>query len=83
MTKGEVKMAWYRPSSFLWVFVGQEKVQVNKNVEKELLKEIFYHLSWTSLVNKVFMKIMSKNLFHVVQKVQYQEGKKGPSCPLI
>lgn len=44
---------------------------------------MFYHLAWTSLVNKVFIKIMFKNLFHVVQKVQYQEGKKGPSCPLI
>ena len=84
LTKCEVKMAWYWPSSFLWVFVGQEKVQVNKNAEKELPvhREIFYHLSWTSLVNKVFINIMSKNLFHVVQKGQYQEGKKGPSCPL-
>ena len=68
---------------FCEFLLAKKKFRSTKMQKKNYTGKIFYHLAWTSLVNKVFIKIMFKNLFHVVQKVQYQEGKKGPSGPLI
>ena len=52
LTKREVMMAVYWPSSFLHNFIDQDKVKVYKNEKKNNQMElIFSHLNWTSLVN--------------------------------
>ena len=56
LTKCEVMMAVYWPSSFLHNFINQDKVKVYKNWKNNQLKLISSHLNWTSLVdNKGFI----------------------------
>ena len=43
LTKGEVKMAGYLPSSFLWLFMDWGEVEVLKNTQKN---EVDIQQSW-------------------------------------
>ena len=51
LTKCEVKMAGYWPSSFFCVFMDRDEVEVHKRAKKRT-KPISSHLDRTNLVNK-------------------------------
>ena len=54
LTKREVKMAGYWPSSFFCVFMDRDEVEVHKNAKKERGKYPAT-LDRTTLVNKGFI----------------------------
>ena len=55
LTKCEVKMAGYWPSSFFCVFMDRDGVEVHKRAKKKKTRPISSHLDRTSLVNKGFI----------------------------
>ena len=58
LTKREVQMAGYWPSSsffFFCVFMYRDEVEVHKNAKKKRTRLISSHLDRTSLVNKGFI----------------------------
>ena len=54
LTKYEVKMAGYWPSSFFCVFMDRDEVEVHK-LAKKRTRPISSHLDRTNLVNKEFI----------------------------
>ena len=63
LTKCEVKMAGYFPSSFFCVFLDRDEVEVNKLAKKKKTKKISSHLDRTNLVNKGFIIWLSGKFF--------------------
>ena len=53
LTKGEVKMAGHWPSSFLYVIMDRDGVELHKHAKKT--RPISSHLDQTSLVDKGFI----------------------------
>lgn len=56
LTKREINMARYWPSSFLCLFMDLEAVEFHYHAETERKRPITGHVDGTSLVNKGFIR---------------------------